>query len=523
VIGASKKTDQLEEGYIRGPAGELIPDYDTNFKYFNDGDLIDGVVVGLERDEVLVDVGYKSEGVIPLKELSVSRNVNPKELLEEGQEIKIVVVQKEDSEGRLILSKKRADYEEAWEEIEVANKEGKCVNGKVVEIVKGGLILNVGVRGFLPASLIELTRVKELDQYRGQELECKIIEINRSRNNVVLSRKAILNTDQNTEKQKVLEKLNVGENIKGQISSIVDFGAFVDLGGVDGLIHISEISWDHVNHPSEVLSVNQEVEVQVLDIDNKKARVSLGLKQTQDDPWKEQLDGYEIDQEIKGKITKILPFGVFIEFDDLEGLIHISELSAEHIEDPKEAFEVGQEVTTKLIGIDLSRRRISLSIKQMQSEATKDASKEEKEVKAEEKKVAAKAETEDTKAATKEDVASTEETKEAEAEIDEKEVKAEEKKVAAKAKTEETKEPEAEIDEKEEVKAEKAKKATKTKKADKKEDKEKKPISKEDEGLLEKLAHGPTKIEDEKVDNVPEANTLEDVLDQMKKSHGAKK
>ena len=516
MIKAEQKKNKPEEGYTIGPSGELIPDYDTNFKYFNDGDLVDGVVVGIDRDEVLVDVGYKSEGIIPLKELSVSRNVSPKEILEEGQEIKIVVVQKEDSEGRLILSKRRAEYEEAWEDIEVANKEGKCIKGKVIEIVKGGLILNVGVRGFLPASLIELSRVKELDQYRGQELECKIIEINRKRNNVVLSRKALLNNEQNSEKQKVLDKLEVGENIKGVVSSIVDFGAFVDLGGVDGLIHISEISWDHVNHPSEVLTVNQELEVQVLDIDNKKSRVSLGLKQIQDDPWKEKLDGYEIGKEIKGAITKILPFGVFIDFDDLEGLIHVSELSTEHISNPKDEFEIGQVVETKLIGIDLSRRRISLSIKQLQEEqeGTKDKNEDKKEAKTEKKKVKEKTE-EETKSKA-EEAESKEEVK-TEEEAPTEKVAAKKEKAPAKKEAKEDKEVEKAKEKEEKVakKEEKPEKETEPKKD--------KTISKEDQSLLEKLAEGPSKIKDEKVDEMPETNTLEDVLEQMKKSHGAKK
>ncbi len=460
MIETEERKGMLEEGYKLSPTGELIPDYDTTIKFFDEGDLIEGTVVRVDRDEVLVDVGYKSEGVIPLKELTIQTSANPKDIIEEGEEIVALVLQKEDAEGRLILSKKRADFEKAWKDIEAASKENKTVDGKVIEIVKGGLILNVGVRGFLPASLIELNRVKALDGYMNQTLECKIIEINRNRNNVVLSRKAVLNNEQRNEKAKLLEKLEKGQVIKGTISSIVDFGAFVDLGGVDGLIHISEISWEHINHPSEVVSVGQEVEVQVLDIDDKKGRVSLGLKQTQDDPWKQKVDGYEIGQVVNGKVSKILPFGVFIEFDDLEGLTHVSELSTEKVVNPKEVVEIGQEVEAKVIGIDLSRRRISLSLRQMVEEST-EAPVETKEETVEEPVVEEAAEAEEVTEITEEAI--------------------------------------------EEAPAE-----------------EKKPITSEDEALLEKLAHGPTKIEDEAVDTLPNANSLEDVLEQMKKSHGTK-
>ncbi|TET53418.1 MAG: 30S ribosomal protein S1, partial [Actinobacteria bacterium] len=368
VIGAEKKKDQLEEGYKLSPSGEIVPDYDNTIKYFKEGDVIKGTVIRIERDEVLVDVGYKSEGVIPQKELSIKPQ-NPKDICEVGEEIATLVMQKEDSEGRLILSKKRADYEKSWDDIEKASKENCTVKGTVIEIVRGGLILNIGVRSFLPASLIDLNRKKDLSQYMDQELECKVIEINRSRNNVVLSRKALLTDDRQSEKKEVLEKFEVGKKVKGKVSSIVDFGAFVDLGGIDGLIHISEISWEHINHPSEVLTIEQEVEVAILDIDKEKSRVSLGLKQTQDDPWKEKLKGFEIGNKIKGKVTKILPFGVFIEFNDnLEGLIHISELASKRVTNPKDVVEIGQELETELMGIDLSRRRISLSVKQLEKD-----------------------------------------------------------------------------------------------------------------------------------------------------------
>jgi len=539
VIETENKKDQLEEGYKLDPAGEIVPDYDTTIKYFSEGDLLKGVVVQIDRYEVLVDVGYKSEGIIPLNELSVKSNVNPEDLLDKGQEIVTVVVQKEDSEGRLILSKKKADFETAWENIINSNKENKNVCGEVIEVVRGGLILNVGVRGFLPASLIDRNRVKSLEEYLHQELECKIIEVNRSRNNVVLSRKAVLNNEERSEKHKILDKLTRGQVIKGKVSSIVDFGAFIDLGGVDGLIHISEISWEHVNHPSEILSVGQDVEVQILDIDQKKGRISLGLKQTQEDPWKNKLEDYEIGQIINGKVIKVLPFGVFVEFGDgLEGLIHISELAPGRVVSAKEVVEVGVEVETKLIGIDLSRRRISLSIKQLtHPEASDD--KEEKEEKVEAKEPEVTEEKAEVETAEESSSAEATEDKEVEEKVEEKaeaeatveteevaEVETVEEKVEEKveAKVEEkAKEqtPEETVEEKVEEKAEEVKAEEPQKEEEKAE--EEKPLTTEDEALLEKLAQGPTKIEDKAVEDVPEANSLEDVLEQMKKSHGAKK
>ncbi len=279
----AKDGRQLEDGYKVDEAGKVVPDYDHTIKFFEDGDVVKGKVVRVDRDEVLVDVGYKSEGVIPIKELSIRRNVNPEDIVKVDSEILVYVLQKEDSEGRLVLSKKRAEYEKAWDNIEEAYKEHKFVKGTVIEIVKGGLILDIGVRGFLPASLIDVNRVKDLNEFVGKEFECKIIEFNRFRNNVVLSRKAVLQGEKHGEKSEIISKISVGEELKGKISSIVDFGAFVDLGGTDGLIHISELSWSHIDHPSEIVKVGDEVKVQVLDIDKRKNRVSLGLKQTQED------------------------------------------------------------------------------------------------------------------------------------------------------------------------------------------------------------------------------------------------
>ena len=232
---------------------------------FEEGDVVSGEVVRIDKDEVLVDIGYKSEGVIPAHELSIRRSVDPGDEVSLGEQIDALVLTKEDQEGRLILSKKRARFEKAWRKIEAAAESGEPVEGTVIEVVKGGLIIDLGVRGFLPASLVDIRRVQNLDEFLGTKIECKVIELNRSRNNVVLSRRAVLEEERKGQRQAILERLEPGLVIEGQISNIVDFGAFVDLDGIDGLIHISELSWGHVNHPSEVLSIGDEVSVKVQD------------------------------------------------------------------------------------------------------------------------------------------------------------------------------------------------------------------------------------------------------------------
>ncbi|MDI6716027.1 MAG: 30S ribosomal protein S1 [Actinomycetota bacterium] len=352
---------------IVNEAGVLVPDYDLTIKVFDDGDIVCGDVVKIDRDEVLVDIGYKSEGAIPVRELSIRPDVNPFDVVKIGDRIEALVLQKEDKDGRLILSRKRAEYEKAWVKIEKIAAASENISGEVIEVVKGGLIVDIGLRGFLPASLVDIKRTKDLEQYIGQTLECKVIEMDRNRNNVVLSRRAVLEEEKKQEKSKILEKISKGARLTGKISSIVDFGAFVDLGGIDGLIHISELCWDHIDHPSEVVSVGDEVEVQVLDVDLDRGRISLGLKQTQKDPWRERVEKYTIGQIITGKVTKLMPFGAFVQIEDgLEGLVHISELSYEHIEAPEEVVKVGDDVEVKVTSIDNERRRISLSIKQVQ-------------------------------------------------------------------------------------------------------------------------------------------------------------
>ncbi|MBC9224847.1 30S ribosomal protein S1 [Aeromicrobium sp. 636] len=348
-----------------GSEEDFLAAIDKTIKYFNDGDIVDGTIVKVDRDEVLLDIGYKTEGVIPSRELSIKHDVDPNEVVQVGDLVEALVLQKEDKEGRLILSKKRAQYERAWGDIEKIKEEDGVVEGTVIEVVKGGLIMDIGLRGFLPASLVEMRRVRDLDPYIGQKLEAKIIELDKNRNNVVLSRRAWLEQTQSAVRQNFLNELKKGQVRKGVISSIVNFGAFVDLGGVDGLVHVSELSWKHIDHPNEVVQVGDEVTVEVLEVDLERERVSLSLKATQEDPWQHFARTHQIGQIVPGKVTKLVPFGAFVRVEEgIEGLVHISELAERHVEIPEQVVQIGDQVMVKIIDIDLERRRISLSLKQ---------------------------------------------------------------------------------------------------------------------------------------------------------------
>jgi small subunit ribosomal protein S1 len=348
-----------------GSAEDFLAAIDKTIKYFNDGDIVEGTIVKVDRDEVLLDIGYKTEGVIPSRELSIKHDVDPAEVVKVGDEVEALVLQKEDKEGRLILSKKRAQYERAWGTIEELKEKDEPVKGTVIEVVKGGLILDIGLRGFLPASLVEMRRVRDLQPYVGRELEAKIIELDKNRNNVVLSRRAYLEQTQSEVRTDFLNSLAKGQVRKGVVSSIVNFGAFVDLGGVDGLVHVSELSWKHIDHPSEVVEVGMEVTVSVLEIDGGRERVSLSLKATQEDPWRQFARTHAINQIVPGKVTKLVPFGAFVRVEEgIEGLVHISELAERHVEIPEQVVQVNGDVMVKVIDIDLERRRISLSLKQ---------------------------------------------------------------------------------------------------------------------------------------------------------------
>ena len=349
--------DDLGQSFEDAIAGTLVD--------VEDGQIVNGTVVKIDKDEVLLDIGYKSEGVIPSRELSIRNDVNPFDVVKMGEELEALVLTKEDKEGRLLLSKKRAQYERAWGTIEKIKESEGIVEGPVIEVVKGGLILDIGLRGFLPASLVELRRVRDLQPYVGRVLQAKIIELDKNRNNVVLSRRGYLEETQKEQREDFLANLKPGDVRTGVVSSVVSFGAFVDLGGMDGLIHVSELSWKHVDHPGSVVSVGDEVSVKVLDVDHDRERISLSLKATQQDPWQEFAGSHRVGELVYGRVTKLVPFGGFVQVGDgIEGLVHISEMSAHHVESPEQVVTPGEELWVKIIDLDLARRRISLSIKQ---------------------------------------------------------------------------------------------------------------------------------------------------------------
>jgi small subunit ribosomal protein S1 len=332
---------------------------------FKEGDIVAGTVVRVDPDEVLVDIGYKSEGVIPPHELSVRNSVEPSAVVNVGDEIEALVLQKEDDQGRLVLSKKRAQYERAWGRIERVMQGGGTVEGHVIEVVKGGLIVDIGLRGFLPASLVDLRRVRDLQPFVGETIEAKVIELDRNRNNVVLSRRAYLEEEQAEQRTAFLTDLSEGDIRPGVVSSVVNFGAFVDLGGMDGLVHVSELSWRHVNHPGEIVTVGDKVKVKVLEVDRDRERISLSIRQTAEDPWEAFARTTDTGGIVDGKVTKTVPFGAFVSVGEgVEGLVHVSEIAMHHVESPELELSLGQEVKVKVTEIDADRRRVSLSIKQ---------------------------------------------------------------------------------------------------------------------------------------------------------------
>ena len=332
---------------------------------FKEGDIVAGTVVRVDPDEVFVDIGYKSEGVIPGKELSIRNAAAPSEIVSVGEEIEALVLQKEDDQGRLLLSKKRAMYERAWGRIAKIMSEGGTVSGSVIEVVKGGLIVDIGLRGFLPASLVDLRRVRDLQPFVGESIEAKVIELDRNRNNVVLSRRAYLEEEQAEQRHAFLAELKPGDLREGTVSSVVNFGAFVDLGGMDGLVHVSELSWQHVNHPGEVVSVGDKVTVRVLEVDHDRERISLSIRQTMQDPWEKFAGEVEVGGVLDGTVTKTVPFGAFVSVGEgVEGLVHVSEIAMHHVESPELELTIGSPVRVKVTEIDEDRRRVSLSIKQ---------------------------------------------------------------------------------------------------------------------------------------------------------------
>ncbi|NLO89723.1 MAG: bifunctional 4-hydroxy-3-methylbut-2-enyl diphosphate reductase/30S ribosomal protein S1 [Clostridia bacterium] len=341
------------------------------------GDIVKGTVVQIKENEVLVDIGGKSEGIIPLHELSLKKVNDPNEVVNVGDEIEVQVLRLENEEGNPVLSKKRADRIRAWEMLEEAYKEGNEVEAKVTEVVKGGLLVDLGIRGFVPASLVERGYVDDLTQYVGQDLRLKVIELDRSRNKVVLSRKAVLDEEFERLREETWNSLEEGQVRKGVVRRITDFGAFVNLGGVDGLLHVSEISWGRVDHPSDVLKEGQEIEVKVLNVNREEGKMSLGLKQLQPNPWNTAEEKYPVGSIVEGKVLRIAPFGAFVEVEPgIEGLVHISQLAEEHVEKTEDVVSIGDKIPVKVLSVDSEAQRMSLSLRQALREKERAAKRE---------------------------------------------------------------------------------------------------------------------------------------------------
>ncbi len=364
---------QIEEQ----PVAEAEPHEDMNqemedaveVKNLKNGDIVSGVVVQVNQDEVLVDVGAKSEGVVPIRELSNFNVDSPQDVVKVGDEIKVYVLKSEDNEGRVILSKEKADAEEAWARLEEDMNEGQVVTGSVREVVKGGLLVDVGVRAFLPASLVDRGYVEDLSKYLNMEINAKVIELNRARRKVILSRKAVLEEEYARSREELLNSLEEGQIISGIVRRLTNFGAFVDIGGVDGLLHISEMAWYRINHPSEVVQVGDELDVKVLRVDRENEKVSLGLKQVLPNPWDNVESKYSVGSIINAKVVRLAPFGAFVQLEPgVEGLVHISHLADQHVATPDEVVQEGEEIRVKVLSVASGEKRIRLSIREVDRE-----------------------------------------------------------------------------------------------------------------------------------------------------------
>lgn len=370
VIDGAEAAENTVEVNNESPIEEdnnLNEEIDYSIADLKKGQIVTGTVSQIKEDGVYVDVNYKTDGFIPLRELSYKDINDPNEVVKLNEEINVVVLTLEDSEGNMILSKKRADFEKAWERILEAYDNNEIIEAEVTKVVKGGLVADVGLRGFIPASHVDIGFVENLDEYVGKTLRLKVIEVERDKNNVVLSAKEVLEEEKEKEKEKTLASLEAGQTLKGKITKLVDFGAFVDLGGIEGLLHISEMSWGRIAHPSELFEEGQEIEVKVLSVDKEEERISLGYKQLLPDPWQEFISKHDQGDVISGTITKIVDFGAFVEVaEGVEGLIHISQLSHRHVKTPDEVVSEGEEVQVKILNIDKEQKRVGLSIKELQ-------------------------------------------------------------------------------------------------------------------------------------------------------------
>jgi len=344
----------------------LLDMYDVSFKNFAEGEVVRGIVLQVSGSEVIVDVGYKSEGIIPIEEF---RDETGQVGIKPGDTVDVLLEKTEDKEGYVVLSKEKAEKMKVWDDVERAYQERRVVTGRVIERVKGGLAVDIGVRAFLPGSQVDVRPVRNLDSLRGQELRMRVIKVNKKRGNIVLSRKAVLEEENAEKKRDTLETLEEGKVLLGVVKNITEYGAFVDLGGIDGLLHITDMSWGRINHPSEVLNVGDEIKVVVLKFDRESERVSLGYKQLKADPWSTATIRYPAGSRVKGKVVSLTDYGAFVELEQgVEGLIHVSEMSwSKKVKHPSKILTVGQEVECQVLGIDQEAHRISLGLKQTEA------------------------------------------------------------------------------------------------------------------------------------------------------------
>jgi small subunit ribosomal protein S1 len=344
----------------------LLDMYDVSFRNFAEGEVVVGTVLRVSESEVVVDVGYKSEGMIAIEEF---RDENGEISVKPGDSVDVLIEKTENREGYVVLSKEKAEKMKVWDEVERAYQERRVVTGRVIERVKGGLAVDIGVRAFLPGSQVDMRPVRNLDALRGEELRMRVIKVNKKRGNIVLSRKAVLEEENAEKKQETLANLEEGKIFDGVVKNITEYGAFVDLGGLDGLLHITDMSWGRINHPNEILNVGDEIRVVVLKFDRESERVSLGMKQLQADPWTTATIKYPVAARVKGRVVSLTDYGAFVELEQgVEGLIHVSEMSwSKKVKHPSKLLSVNQEVECQVLGIDQEAHRISLGLKQVEA------------------------------------------------------------------------------------------------------------------------------------------------------------
>lgn len=354
-----------EEIKTQDSAAEMSQEAMDNFVSLKKGDTVKGTVVKVEDNQVTVSLGYKYDGIVPLRELSAVHLDSAVGVVEVGQELELKVVSIDDDKERLVLSKRQIDSEKAWDKLQSLYEKGEALEVTVADVVKGGLVVDVGVRGFIPASMVERHFVEDFSDYKGRSFLVKIKEIDRENNKVILSRKEVLDEEFEANKQRIMESLEVGQEIEGTVQRLTPFGAFVDIGGIDGLVHVSEISWQHVAHPKDVVSEGQTVKVKVLKVDPAAGKISLSMKAAQPGPWETAADKFKTGDIVTGTVRRIVSFGAFVEIaPGVEGLVHISQIAHRHIATPFEVLKEGQEVTAKILDFNPSDKRVSLSIKE---------------------------------------------------------------------------------------------------------------------------------------------------------------